>query len=215
MSTPPEDIVLADMPPPSIAITSSTGSEVNLEHAQAEERSEVNVPRQSATPSTTSSSPSRDSTTSTNPSRTSALSTEPPQCSTPSSPSRSELGDASPQSQPRSCSIVDSRSDTLVASSVGHGSRRATLSPTDSRQENDASPRPVYTFWRQPIFAPWSSMWLANIIAICVCAITIMTLIYSHRGDVSQRWNNLAALKQVCLAENVSRIDRPIRDTIC
>ena len=175
--------------PPTIAITTTTGQDTNLEPPCDVFRS--------------NSSESQEQ----HPSSPSAASTNVSCASTPTTPIEAESTDASPRLQPRSCNDHMSRSDTLVASEAGASQTSSVSTPEDSTL-HDSILQETPRSWSRPLFAPWSSMWLANIIAVCVCAITIMTLIYSHRGDVSQRWNNLAAFFQWCQADNVSAFVR-------
>ena len=168
--------------PPAIAITTSTGSQSELEPPDGSLRS--------------SSAHSQDH----NPSSPSASSTEASRASTPATPIGTESTSVSSQPPSSSCNTPASRSDTLVASENDVFSASTPQSSTLQEDHPEEERQP----WSRPLFAPWSSMWLANIIAICVCAITIMTLVYSHRGDVSTRWNNLAAFFQWCQAQNVS-----------
>ena len=183
-TTPPQHVPLNNLtqPPPTIAVTTS-GSQPDI--SAVDDTSRSNSPQsQELQPNTPS-----------------AGSTNASPASTPGTPADSESPNLSPQPRPRSFNSNFAHSDTLVGSG-----EPLSRQPSIIRQQNDTQDEIVEELqqsWSRPLFAPWSSMWLANIIAICVCAIAIMTLVYSHRADVSQRWNNLAAFFQYCQQENV------------
>ncbi|KAI9695754.1 MAG: hypothetical protein M1820_008426 [Bogoriella megaspora] len=152
---------------------------------------------QAPTPSTNAGRPAPQEQQSPGASTASTPSLSPSPSSTPTTPDITQNSSSS-SLQPRPCSTLDTRSDTLVASTPSRIS-----SPIGTQDALTQSNRAEHTSQRQsPIFAPWSSMWLANIIAISVLCLTVITLVYAHRADVMSKLSQIKESMQTCSQTN-------------